>query len=108
MSSIERRHQSREELNLDVTMSHPRHGTLRGRLCNYSNGGMYVSLNTDPGELYGVITLRIYRDDVMMVVRGLVVHRHGTGIGIMIAEPVTVVELYGGTTYEVSPRMAVA
>jgi len=108
MSMIERRHQPREAMSLDVTLAHPRHGTLRGRLRNYSIGGMYITLDADTGTLHGVVTLRIYRDDVMLVVRGLIVHKDGGGIGVMVIEAVTVVDLYGDTVDEVVTRTALA
>lgn len=106
MGKTERRTYAREDLNWDVTFAHPRRGSLRGQLRNYSNGGMYIALPESGEPPHGVVSLRIYRDDVMLMVRGRVIHSDADGLGVIVNEPVTVVELYNGTVYEVAPHAA--
>lgn len=108
MEQIERRFQPREDMNLDVTVRYSRQGTTHGRVRNFSSSGMFVTLNGDTNVPHGAVTMRIYREDVMLEVRGLIVHKENDGVGVMVTEPVTVVELYGGTVYEVAPRVALA
>lgn len=106
MAMPERRQQPRENLNWEATLAHPGHGTLRGQLRNYSTGGMYISIHATNRPTNGPVTLRIYREDVMLMVRGRVVHSDADGVGVLVNEPVTVVELYNGTVYEVTPQVA--
>jgi hypothetical protein len=108
MSHVEQRLVEREELNWDVTVMHPQHGTLSGRVQNLSDHGMFIALPEPNTALQGMVSVRMYRDDVMLFTRGQVVHNRNNGVGLLLREPITVYELFGGHVYDVAPRGAVA
>lgn len=107
MSSVERRRTPRVEMNWDVTVKHTRN-MLHGRALNVSEHGMFIALRIPHELLHGAVEVRMYREDVMLCMRGVVVHNDNGGIGLVLREPTLMYELVDGNIYEVTPLAAVA
>lgn len=108
MTNSERRRTPRVETEWNVTVRDKRAGLLHGRAQNISEHGMFIALTGGADLVHDVVEVRMYRDDVMLCMRGVVVHHAQNGIGLLLREPVLMYELIEGAIYEVTPLAAAA